>query len=136
MVGRQGCGATYLSQQCVFRLAPKAGILIPTGITKAEQLKFVQTELEAGHAGAVQIWQSMGVYLGYALAHYADFYELKHVLLLGRCTSGRGGQILLDGARQVLRENSQSLIPRFRSNCRMSRAGVSDRRLRQPACRA
>jgi len=101
--GDRGCGATYLSQQCVFRLAPKAGILIPTGITKAEQLKFVQTELEAGHAGAVQIWQSMGVYLGYALAHYADFYELKHVLLLGRCTSGRGGQILLDGARQVLR---------------------------------
>ena len=28
--------------------------------------------------------------------------DLKHVLLLGRCTSGRGGQLILDGAREVL----------------------------------
>jgi predicted NBD/HSP70 family sugar kinase len=45
----------------------------------------------------------MGIYLGYAIAHYADMYALKHVLILGRCTSGRGGQIILDGANDVLR---------------------------------
>ncbi len=44
----------------------------------------------------------MGVYLGYAIAHYADFYPLKHVLILGRCTSGLGGRLLLEGARRVL----------------------------------
>ena len=42
-------------------------------------------------------------HLGYGLAHYADFYEIKHVLLMGRCTSGRGGELILRGARQVLR---------------------------------
>ncbi|NIA15781.1 MAG: ROK family protein, partial [Nitrospiraceae bacterium] len=39
---------------------------------------------------------------GYAIAHYADFYDLKHVLILGRCTSGSGGQMILDGANEVL----------------------------------
>jgi len=101
--GDTGVGALYFSQQCVFRLAPRAGIQLPGDVTDAEKLKFVQSRLEAGHAGAVQIWQSMGVYMGYTLAHYADFYPLKHVLILGRCTSGQGGQLILDGANDVLR---------------------------------
>ncbi len=100
--GDIGCGATYLSQQAVFRLAPTAGIDIPEGITDAAKLKFVQKKLEAGHKGAIKIWQSIGVYLGYTLAHYADFYDLKHVLILGRCTSGAGGDLILSGAKQVL----------------------------------
>lgn len=100
--GDRGCGALYLSQQCVFRLAPRAGIQVPAGTTNAEKLEGVQAQLEAGHTGAAQIWQCMGIYLGYALAHYAEFYELKHALLLGRCTSGTGGQIILEGAREVL----------------------------------
>ncbi len=100
--GDRGCGALYFSQQCVFRLASKAGIQLPGGVTDADRLKFVQAKLEAGHAGARQIWQSMGYYMGYAIAHYADFYDLKHVLILGRCTSGSGGQIILDGANEVL----------------------------------
>lgn len=100
--GDRGVGALYFSQQCVFRLAPRAGISIPADITDAEKLKFVQELLEAGHLGARQIWESMGVYLGYTLAHYADFYEIDHVLILGRCTSGLGGELLLSGARQVL----------------------------------
>jgi predicted NBD/HSP70 family sugar kinase len=101
--GDRGVGAHYFSQQCVFRLAPKAGIELPTGVTDAERLKAVQDLLEAGHEGAEKIWRSMGVYMGYTLAHYADFYALKHVLILGRCTSGRGGTLILDGANEVLR---------------------------------
>lgn len=101
--GDAGCGSTYFSQQCVFRLAPKVGLHIPENKTDAEKLRFVQAELESGHEGAVKIWQSMGVYLGYALAHYADFYEMKHVLILGRCTSGLGGSLILDWANIVLR---------------------------------
>jgi len=99
--GDRGCGASYFSQQCVFRLAPLAGIELPHDVTDAEKLKFVQEKLQAGHSGAQRIWQTMGVYLGYGLAHYADFYDIKHVLILGRCTSGLGGDLLLDGVRQV-----------------------------------
>jgi len=107
--GDKGCGALYFSQQCVFRLAPRAGIQIPTDITDAEKLKFVQAKLEADHEGALKIWQSMGAYMGYAIAHYADFYELRHVLILGRCTSGRGGQMILDEANRVLRSEFPEL---------------------------
>jgi predicted NBD/HSP70 family sugar kinase len=100
--GDIGCGSQYLSQQCVFRLASRAGIAIPRHLADADKLAFVQDKLEAGHAGARKIWESMGVYLGYGLAHYASFYDIKHVLLLGRCTSGLGGKLILDKARAVL----------------------------------
>ena len=100
--GDRGVGALYFSQQCVFRLASKAGIELPAGVTDAEKLKSVQEKLEAGHEGAVNIWRTMGVYMGYGLAHYADFYDLKHVLVLGRCTSGRGGDLIVDGAHEVI----------------------------------
>jgi predicted NBD/HSP70 family sugar kinase len=100
--GDRGVGARYFSQQCVFRLAPAAGIDIPDDPVLANKLKFAQGRLEAGHEGATRIWETMGVYMGYAIAHYADFYDLKHVLILGRCTSGRGGPLILEGARNVL----------------------------------
>jgi predicted NBD/HSP70 family sugar kinase len=107
--GDKGVGARYFSQQCVFRLAPRVNINIPTDITDAEKLKFVQQKLEAGDKGAAKIWQSIGIYLGYALAHYADFYDLKHVLILGRVTSGRGGPLILNGANEVLKSEFPEL---------------------------
>ena len=111
--GDRGCGASYFSQQCVFRLAPKAGIEIPSEVTDADKLKLVQDKLEAGHDGAIKIWQSMGIYLGYGLAHYADFYDIKHILILGRCTSGRGGNLLLEGAEAVLKSEFPELFERI-----------------------
>lgn len=111
--GDRGVGSQYFSQQCVFRLAPKVGIDVPQGVTNAEKLEFVQARLEAGDEGARQIWKSIGVYMGYGLAHYADFYDLEHVLLLGRVTSGQGGPLILDGAREVLRVEFPELAERI-----------------------
>lgn len=102
--GDRGVGAQYFSQECVFRLAQKAGIPIPEGVSKAEQLVSIQEKLETGDSRAELIWRSMGDYLGYGLGHYADFYDLKHVLILGRCTSGRGGNLILDGAQKVIED--------------------------------
>jgi predicted NBD/HSP70 family sugar kinase len=100
--GDRGVGALYFSQQCVFRLAPKVGIRIPQDLDKAAQLEHVQRLLENGQGGAEAIWRSIGVYLGYAVAHYASFYDLKHVLILGRCTSGKGGGLILAASQEVL----------------------------------
>jgi predicted NBD/HSP70 family sugar kinase len=111
--GDRGVGAMYFSQQCVFRLAPKAGIQIPDGLTDAERLKFVQEKLESGHEGACDIWRTIGIYLGYGLAHYADFYDLKHVLILGRVTSGIGGELILENAKQVLWDEFPEVAERF-----------------------
>ena len=55
----------------------------------------------------------MGIYLGYALAHYADFYPIDHVLILGRCTSGSGGKLILDGAGEVLSTEFPELAGRM-----------------------
>ena len=91
-------------------LAPQVGIEIPADLTDADKLKFVQEKLESRHAGAVKIWQSMGIFLGYALAHYADFYDIRHVLILGRCTSGCGGDLLLNNAQNVLKTEFPDLF--------------------------
>jgi predicted NBD/HSP70 family sugar kinase len=111
--GDRGCGSTYFSQQYVFRLAPQAGFRIPEDYPDAEKLKFVQEKLETGHPGARQIWQSMGIYLGYGLAHYATFYDMKHILIMGRCTSGQGGTLLLEGANAVLQGEFPELAARL-----------------------
>jgi predicted NBD/HSP70 family sugar kinase len=125
--GDIGCGSQYYSQQCVFRLAARAGIQIPQDVTDAEKLLYVQEKLEAGHEGAVKIWQSMGVYMGYGLAHYADFYELNYVLILGRCTSGTGGQLILDGANAVL----QAEFPQLASQIHVQLPDERSRRVGQ-----
>jgi len=111
--GDRGVGALYFSQQAVFRLAPRAGISLPADVTDAEKLKAVQGQLEAGHPGARGIWESIGVFLGYGLAHYADFYDLSHVLILGRVTSGSGGPLILEGAQQVLTAEFPELADRL-----------------------
>jgi predicted NBD/HSP70 family sugar kinase len=99
--GDRGAGALYFSQQAVFRLAPRVG-LTPVGETKAARLKSIQKYLETGHEGARRIWETIGIYLGYALAHYADFYDIEHVLILGRVTSGVGGSIILETAQSLI----------------------------------
>ena len=126
--GDQGCGASYFSQQCVFRLAPKAGIELPSDVTDAEKLKYVQMKLEDGHEGAVKIWQSMGIYLGYGVAHYADFYDLNHVLILGRCTSGKGGDLLMEGIKKVFEAEFPELLHKIEihlPNEKLRRVGQS-----------
>jgi predicted NBD/HSP70 family sugar kinase len=100
--GDIGCGVQYLTQQAVFRLAAKVGIGLDESQSLAEKLKSVQALLEAGDERARKIWETIGCYAGYAIAHYADFYPIRQMLVLGRVTSGSGGSIILEKAREVL----------------------------------
>jgi predicted NBD/HSP70 family sugar kinase len=111
--GDVGTGVNYFSQDAVIRLAPRAGITL-TGSSPGAKLKEVQELLEQGHAGARAIFETIGVYLGYGLLHYADFYALKHVLLLGRVTSGEGGNLIIETAREVLRREDPDLASRVK----------------------
>ena len=45
---------------------------------------------------------SIGAYFGYAIAYYSEFYDIRHVLIMGRVTSGEGGVIILERAQEVL----------------------------------
>jgi predicted NBD/HSP70 family sugar kinase len=111
--GDRGVGAQYFSQQAVFRLLPAAGIESPSELGAAEKLKAVQDLLHAGDDRGRRIFETIGIYVGYGVAHYADFYDLRHVLVLGRVTSGEGGTIILDRARQVLRTEFPELAARL-----------------------
>jgi len=111
--GETGVGAQYLAQQAVFRLARGVGIKLDEKATLADQLASVQELLEAGDANARRIWETIGVYSGYAVAHYADFYEIEHLLLLGRVTSGSGGPIVLDKANEVFATEFADLVKKI-----------------------
>jgi predicted NBD/HSP70 family sugar kinase len=100
--GDYGCGVQYFSQQCVGRLLAPAGIELDSKLPLPEKLKEVQKLMDKGDERARKIYQTIGTYLGYAMAHYADFYKIEHVLILGRVTSGPGADIILKGAREVL----------------------------------
>ena len=97
-----GVGSQYFSQQAVARLMPAAGIAAAADMPFPERLKVVQALMADRDPRAKSIYQTIGVYLGYGVAHFARFYELRHVLVLGRVTSGPGGDDIVDGARQVL----------------------------------
>lgn len=100
--GDYGCGVKYFSQDGVIKLAPAAGIELDANLTPAEKLKVVQDLLDKKDSGAVKIFESIGTYLGYAMAYYAEFYDIKHALILGRVTSGEAGDIILAKAYEVL----------------------------------
>jgi predicted NBD/HSP70 family sugar kinase len=107
--GDRGCGVQYFSQQCVGRLMPHAGIEAPAEMPLPEKLKQVQRLMEHGDPRAKKIYQTIGVYLGYAVAHYVEFYNLRHVLVLGRVTSGPGGEIIVQCAEDVLKAEFPAL---------------------------
>jgi hypothetical protein len=96
-------GALYFSQQAVSRLLPAAGIDLPKDMGQPERLKEVQLLMAKGDERAAKIYETIGVYLGYTMAHYADFYDFRHALILGRVTTGAGGDIVLAKAREVLK---------------------------------
>ncbi len=100
--GDYGCGVKYFSQDGVIKLAPAAEIKLDESLSPAEKLKVVQEEMESGNQKAADVYRTIGVYFGYAIAYYAKFYEMKHVLIMGRVTSGNGGTLLLDKAQEVL----------------------------------
>ena len=100
--GDRGVGALYFSQQAVSRLAPLAWLKVDPRAHQAEQLKVVQARMAAGDERAAAVYQTIGTYLGYTVAWYAEFYTLEHLLILGRVTSGDGGNIILSTAREVL----------------------------------
>lgn len=112
--GDYGCGALYLSQQCVARLHGVAGIELPKEMPFAEKLKEVQKLMDRADERALKIYQTIGTYLGYALAHYSDFCDVQNVLILGRVTSGPGGDVILDGAKHVLKAEFPELSSKIK----------------------
>lgn len=107
--GDFGCGCKYFSQDAVIKLAEYGGLNVPAELSLADKLKYVQKLNEEGNEIANQIFENIGIYLGYTVAYYAKFYSIKHILLLGRVVSGKGGNTIMDVARKVLADEFPNL---------------------------
>ena len=100
--GDTGCGVKYFSQDAVIKLGEAAGIKFDETLSPAEKLKVVQKMLADGDEIAKTIFTDIGIYLGYALKFYSEFYKINVLLLLGRVTSGDAGKIVADKAMEVI----------------------------------
>ena len=130
--GDYGCGVKYFSQDAVIKLAPAAGIELDESLSPAEKLKVVQKLMAEGDKRAADIYDTIGVYFGYAIAYYAKFYDIKHVLIMGRVTSGDGGAILLQRAKEVLAKE----FPELAAKAELHIPGEKDRRVGQSVAAA
>jgi predicted NBD/HSP70 family sugar kinase len=111
--GDLGVGAMYFSQQAVNKLLPAAKIKLPAGMGLPERLKQVQALMSRGDARAARIYETIGVYLGCTIPLYASFYDFEHMLILGRVTTGKGGDIVLARARTVLKSEFPELAAKI-----------------------
>lgn len=111
--GDIGCGVKYFSQDGVIKLAPRAGIQLDENASPAEKLKAVQALMAEDDPRAAQVYESIGVYLGHTLAYYHELYGCRHVLLLGRVMSGKGGDLILDTAKKVLADEYPEVLERM-----------------------
>lgn len=130
--GDAGCGVQYLSQQAVFRLAEAAGIRLEESLGPVDKLKAIQELLAKGDDRARLVFETIGIYLGYSIAHYADFYDMDHVLILGRVTSGEAGPILLEKASEVLGTE----FPELKARIKLHLPDESSRRVGQAVAAA
>ena len=111
--GDRGCAVQYFCQQGVARLAPLADLAFPNGMKFAEQLVEVQNLMTAGDGRARHIYETVGICFGYAIAHYAEFYDIGTLLILGRVTSSEGGDLILAKAGEVLSAEFPDLAERI-----------------------
>ncbi|HMD60330.1 MAG TPA: ROK family protein [Opitutaceae bacterium] len=112
--GDAGCGVQYFSQQAASRLAARSGFVFPEGMPAQERLAAVQAAMAGDDPRAGRVYDSIGAYLGYSIGHYAEFYDLRHVLVTGRVTSGAGGERIILRARDVLSKEFPEVASRVR----------------------
>ena len=112
--GDGGVGVQYFSQQAVGRLLEPAGMHLPAETPLPAKLEWVQKLVAAGDGRARKIYQTIGVWFGYTVVHYADFYDFRNLLVLGRVMSGEGGNLILQVAEKVLEEEFPELEERIR----------------------
>ena len=111
--GDFGCGKYYFSQEAVIKLATNANIKFGENMTPANKLELIQSMIEKGTDNekkiAENIFTDIGIYLGYTIPFYAHFYDFKHLQILGRVVSGKGGNIIIDKAKEILENEFNEL---------------------------
>jgi len=127
-----GVGCKYFSQDAVIKLAPAAGITIPGELSLAEKLKFVQALMEQDDPRAQAVFETIGAYLAYTAVLYAQFYNIEHMMMLGRVMSGKGGDTVLRVCNEILARE----FPELAAKCTVSLPDEKTRRVGQSVAAA
>ena len=127
-----GVGCKYFSQDAVIKLAPRAGIELDPSLSPAEKLKVVQKLMAEDDPRAAQVFRDIGVYLAYTVVLYSHFYDIEHLMLMGRVMSGKGGDIILDTCSAVLKEE----YPELARKCEVMLPDEKTRRVGQAVAAA
>ena len=127
-----GVGCKYFSQDAVIKLAPKAGIELDPALSPAEKLKVVQALMEQDDPRAQAIFETIGAYLAYTVVLYSQFYDLEHLIMLGRVMSGKGGNTILQVCNRILQEE----FPALHDKCQVSLPDENTRRVGQSVAAA
>ena len=102
--GDAGVGAMAFSQQAVDWLARKHDFKFPASMKLPERLKTVQAAMEKGDPAALKTFMQIGRFLAHAIPWYNEFYDYSNMMILGRVTSGLGGEVILETAKTMLRD--------------------------------
>ena len=108
-----GVGCKYFSQDAVIKLAPRAGIDLDPDLTPAEKLKAVQALMEQDDPRAQAVFETIGIYLAYTVVLYSKFYDIHHMMVLGRVMSGKGGETILHNCQLVLQDEFPALYEKI-----------------------
>jgi len=100
--GDFGVGAMYFSQQAVDFLARRFGMKFPKAMKLPERLKVVQAAMEKHEEIALRVYLMIGRYLANAAAWYHEFYDYQNLMVLGRVSSGFGGEVIVNTAKMGL----------------------------------
>ena len=127
-----GVGCKYFSQDAVIKLAPRSGIALDPQLSPAEKLKVVQKLMAEDDPRAAKVFRDIGVYLAYTVVLYSHFYDIEHLMLMGRVMSGKGGDIILETCSAVLKEE----YPELARKCEVMLPDEKTRRVGQAVAAA
>ena len=127
-----GVGCKYFSQDAVIKLAPVAGIELDGELSPAEKLKVVQGLMAQDDERAVAIFETIGAYLAYAVVQYSQFYDIEHMMMLGRVMSGKGGDTILKVCNDILKAE----FPALAAKCEVMLPDEKTRRVGQSVAAA
>merc|ERR1711981_206245 len=121
-----GISHMYLGQRGATKLAAKAGVKVPenqvyphpdmctiTHENHAQCLKLIQKAMAdpEQEPEVRKLYETVGVYLGYGLAQYTEFYKIDNVMILGRVSKGAGGDLMMATAKKVLETEFPEIPP-------------------------
>lgn len=127
-----GVGCKYFSQDAVIKLAPVAGIELDPALSPAEKLKVVQGLMAQDDPRAIAIFETIGAYLAYTVVLYSQFYDIEHMMMLGRVMSGKGGDTILKVCNDILADE----YPELAKKCEVMLPDEKTRRVGQSVAAA